>query len=42
MGFPDSFNIPVPDTQAYKQLGNSVAIGVIKKIFERIVSTLDK
>lgn len=29
MGFPDSFRIPVSDTQAYKQFGNSVAVPVI-------------
>jgi len=28
MGFPDSFRIPVADTQAYKQFGNSVVVGV--------------
>jgi DNA (cytosine-5)-methyltransferase 1 len=29
MGFPSSFHIPVSDTQAYKQFGNSVAVPVI-------------
>ena len=29
MGFPDTFRIPVSDTQAYKQFGNSVAVPVI-------------
>ncbi|AJM93042.1 DNA (cytosine-5-)-methyltransferase [Nitrosopumilus piranensis] len=29
MGFPDNFAIPVSDTQAYKQFGNSVAVPVI-------------
>lgn len=32
MGYPDSFAIPVSDTQAYKQFGNSVAVPVIKEI----------
>ena len=35
MGFPDSFVIPVSDTQAYKQFGNSVvvpAIGSVAKL----------
>lgn len=32
MGYPDSFSIPVSDTQAYKQFGNSVAVPVIKEI----------
>lgn len=40
MGFPDDFDIPVNDAQAYKQFGNSVVIPVIKKIFEKIISTL--
>jgi DNA (cytosine-5)-methyltransferase 1 len=31
-GFPDSYVIPVSDTQAYKQFGNSVAVNVIKAI----------
>ena len=30
MGFPESFRIPVSDTQAYKQFGNSVALPVIE------------
>ena len=29
MGFPDTFRIPVSDTQAYRQFGNSVAVPVI-------------
>ena len=32
MGFPDSFRIPVSDTQAYKQFGNSVAVPVIATV----------
>lgn len=31
-GFPETFKIPVSDTQAYKQFGNSVAINVISAI----------
>ncbi len=30
MGFPDSFDIPVSDTQAYKQFGNSVVVPVME------------
>jgi DNA (cytosine-5)-methyltransferase 1 len=30
MGFPDSFQIPVSDTQAYKQFGNSVVVPAIE------------
>lgn len=32
MGFPKNFKIPVSDTQAYKQFGNSVVVPVIKEI----------
>jgi len=32
MGFPDSFRIPVSDTQAYKQFGNSVVIPVVEAV----------
>jgi DNA (cytosine-5)-methyltransferase 1 len=32
MGFPDSFRIPVSDTQAYKQFGNSVAVPAIATV----------
>ena len=35
-GFPDSFIIPVSDTQAYKQFGNSVAVPVIRAIAKRV------
>lgn len=32
MGFPDDFVIPVSDTQAYKQFGNSVVMPVMKEV----------
>jgi DNA (cytosine-5)-methyltransferase 1 len=32
MGFPDTFKIPVSDTQAYKQFGNSVIVPVIRAV----------
>lgn len=32
MGFPDSFKIPVSDTQAYRQFGNSVVMPVMKEV----------
>jgi DNA (cytosine-5)-methyltransferase 1 len=32
MGYPDTFAIPVSDTQAYKQFGNSVAVPVIEAV----------
>ncbi len=31
-GFPDSFKIPVSDTQAYKQFGNSVVVPLIENV----------
>lgn len=39
-GFPDSFILPVSDTQAYKQLGNSVPVPVVKIIAEAVLKTL--
>lgn len=30
MGFSDTFKIPVSDTRAYKQFGNSVVVDVIR------------
>lgn len=32
MGFPDSFIIPVSDTRAYKQFGNSVVVDVMREM----------
>ncbi len=32
MGYPDTFRIPVSDTQAYKQFGNSVVVPVIAEL----------
>jgi DNA (cytosine-5)-methyltransferase 1 len=32
MGFPSNFKIPVSDTQAYKQFGNSVVVPVIEAV----------
>lgn len=36
-GFPEKFIIPVSDTQAYRQFGNSVAVPVIREIVREIV-----
>ena len=41
-GFPDSFIIPVSDTQAYKQFGNSVSVPVIKALAREIAFALHK
>jgi DNA (cytosine-5)-methyltransferase 1 len=32
MGFPDEFQIPVSDTRAYKQFGNSVVVPLVRHI----------
>lgn len=32
MGYPEEFRIPVSDTQAYKQFGNSVAVPVFSEV----------
>lgn len=40
-GFPDSYVIPVSDTQAYKQFGNSVCVPVINAIAELLIKGLD-
>ncbi len=42
MGFPEDFKIPVSDTQAYKQFGNSVVVPVVERLAESIVKALRK
>jgi len=37
MGYPDTFRIPVSDTQAYKQFGNSVVVPVITEVARMMV-----
>jgi DNA (cytosine-5)-methyltransferase 1 len=39
-GFPESFLIPVSDTQAYKQFGNSVAVPVVEAIARKMIGVL--
>jgi DNA (cytosine-5)-methyltransferase 1 len=34
MGFPDTFKIPVSDTQAYRQFGNSIVVPVVRAVAE--------
>ena len=41
MGYPDSFQIPVSDTRAYKQFGNSVVVPVIEHIARLMKPYLD-
>ncbi len=40
-GFPDSFKIPVSDTQAYKQFGNSVAVSVIEALAKKVLKGIE-
>ena len=36
MGFADTFKIVVPDTQMYRQVGNSIAVNVMMEVIKRI------
>ncbi len=40
-GYSDSFKIPISDTQAYKQFGNSVVVPLVSAVAEKIVTTLE-
>jgi len=40
MGFPKKFKIPVSRTQMYRQMGNSVAVPVVRKIAKEIAHAL--
>lgn len=42
MGFDDSFRIPVSDTQAYKQFGNSVAVPVFVEVAKIMLPHIQK
>lgn len=39
-GFPDSFIIPVSDTQAYRQFGNSVVVQLVANVAELLIKEL--
>ena len=41
MGFPDTFRIPVSDTQAYRQFGNSVVIPAVKAVARLMIAALN-
>ena len=41
-GFPDSFKIVVPDTQARKQAGNSVVIPKIEAVVEAMIKAMSQ
>lgn len=42
MGFPNSFKIPVSDTRAYKQFGNSVVVPLVETVACEIVRALGR
>jgi len=42
MGYPDSFVIPVSDTQAYRQFGNSVVVPVVERVAKRVIEALQR
>lgn len=39
MGYGDDFKIVVPDTQMYRQSGNSIVVNILESIFKSIVET---
>ena len=41
-GFPDNFIIPVSDTQAYRQFGNSVVVPAIFATAQKIIQTVNE
>lgn len=41
-GFPDDFKIPVSDTQAYRQFGNSVAVPLMTEVARALVTELKR
>lgn len=41
-GFPENFIIPVSDTQAYKQFGNSVVVPLVDQVIKQIKFTVDQ
>jgi DNA (cytosine-5)-methyltransferase 1 len=41
MGFPESFEIPVSDTQAYKQFGNSVVVPLVAAVAKQMIRALE-
>ena len=39
-GFPDDFKIPVSDTQAYRQFGNSVVVPLMEDVAKLIIKKI--
>jgi DNA (cytosine-5)-methyltransferase 1 len=42
MGYPADFKIPVSDTQAYRQFGNSVVVPVVEKVAGEVIAALNR
>ena len=42
MGFPDNFKFPVSNTQAMKQLGNSVCVDVVEHLAKEVKAYLNR
>ncbi len=42
MGFPDNFVIPVSDTQAYRQFGNSIVVPVVREVARLMVPVVQE
>jgi len=40
MGYPGNFKIPVSDTQAYRQFGNSVVVPIVERVGQSVVRAL--
>lgn len=41
-GFPENFKIPVSDTQAYRQFGNSVVVPLMENVAKLVVANIDR
>ncbi len=41
MGFPETFQIPVSDTQAYRQFGNSVVVPVVRAVAASVLDAME-
>jgi site-specific DNA-cytosine methylase len=41
MGFPETFQIPVSDTQAYRQFGNSVVVPVVRAVANSLIKAME-
>jgi DNA (cytosine-5)-methyltransferase 1 len=40
MGYPEDFQIPVSDTQAYRQFGNSVVVPVVAEVAKAVLAAM--